>query len=234
MAIILNVCVRKKLFFENFSNLRRALIYIMYNGSTIEKFSAVYNVKSFSTKNETFMGKTEIYHGTLTRQVKALKIFSLLTSTGGLLSQPFLYSKAIESGNTGAVLGIFAFMGFLTITTPLFIHIVTKKYVTHLYYDAKEDKYIANTYSLFLKTKELVFTPDDVVVPDVTGMFTSCIIKGIPLFLEQKFFHDSNHYIRIMGYDKPIDFKLSSKKIKQSLNQAVTMDTEYKDHINKK
>lgn len=101
------------------------------------------------------MGRTEIYYGTLTGQIKALKMFSLLTSAGGLLAQPFLYSKAIESGNTGAVLGIFAFIGFLTVTTPLLIHIITKKYVTHLYYDAKEDKYIANTYNLFVQTKKV-------------------------------------------------------------------------------
>lgn len=100
------------------------------------------------------MEKTEIYYGTLTRQVRALKLFSLLTSTGGLMAQPFLYSKAVESGNTGAVFGIFAF-GFLAITTPLLIHLITKKYVTHLYYNAKEDKYIANTYNLFVQTKEV-------------------------------------------------------------------------------
>ncbi|KAL6443427.1 hypothetical protein ACFW04_002937 [Cataglyphis niger] len=233
MALILSIRAQKRLFIENFSNLRRTVNDIMYNRCTVEKFSTVYNIKCFSTKNyqETFTEKTEIYYGTLTRQIRALKIFSLLTSTGGLLAQPLLYSKAIESGNTGAVLGIFAFIGFLTVTTPLLIHIVTRKYVTHLYYDVKEDKYIANTYSLFVKKKELVFTPDDVVVPDVTGMFTSCIIKGIPLFLEQKFFYDSTHYIRIMGYDKPIDYKLSNKN---TLNQTITMDTEYKDHINKK
>lgn len=117
----------------------------------------MYNVKYFSTKNyqETNIEKTEIYYGTLTGQVRALKFFSLLTSTGGLLAQPFLYSKAIESGNTGAVLGIFAFIGFLTVTTPLLIHLITRKYVTHLYYNAKEDKYIANTYSLFVQTKEV-------------------------------------------------------------------------------
>lgn len=62
-------------------------------------------------------------------------------------------------------------------------------------------------------------------------MFTSCIIKGIPLFLEQKFFYDSTHYIRIMGYDKPVDLKLNNKN---TLNQTVTMGIEYKDHINKK
>lgn len=232
MALILNVCAQKRLLFENFNNLKHTLIYIMYNGRTVKKFPTVYNVKYFSTKSyeETSVEKTEIYYGTLTRQVRALKLFSLLTSTGGLLAQPFLYSKVVESGNTGAVLGIFAF-GVLAITTPLLIHIITKKYVTHLYYNAKEDKYIANTYNLFVQTKELTFTPDDVVVPDVTGMFTNCIIKGTPLFLEQEFFHDPTHYIRIMGYDKPIDFKLSNKN---NLDQTVTVDTKCKDYINKK
>lgn len=60
-------------------------------------------------------------------------------------------------------------------------------------------------------------------------MFTNCIIKNIPLFLEQKFFHDSSHYIRIMGYDKPVDFKLNN-----GLNRTITVDTNYKKDKNKK
>lgn len=36
MALILSVFAQKRLFFENFSNLRGALIYIMYNNCTVE------------------------------------------------------------------------------------------------------------------------------------------------------------------------------------------------------
>ncbi|XP_012214568.1 transmembrane protein 70 homolog, mitochondrial [Linepithema humile] len=235
MALILRVCAsaQKRLLLEDFNNLIRAPIYITHNGCNLERFSATHNVKHFSTKvpHEAPTEKTEIYYGILTKQVRGLKIFSLLTSTGGLLAQPLLYTKAVESGNTGAVLGLFACIGFLAVTTPLLIHMITKKYVTHVYYNAKEDKYIANTYNLFVRKKELEFTPDDVVVPDVTGMFTNCIIKGKPLFLEQSFFDDPSHYIRIMGYDKPIDFKLSNNN---SLSETVTVNTEYKDDVNKK
>lgn len=60
-------------------------------------------------------------------------------------------------------------------------------------------------------------------------MFTNCIIKNTPLFLEQNFFHDSNHYIRIMGFDKPVDFKLNN-----NLNRTVTIDADYKEDKNKK
>ncbi|EZA59701.1 hypothetical protein X777_16400, partial [Ooceraea biroi] len=196
------------------------------------RFSAAHDIRYLSTNNqESSKKRVEIYYGSLTRQIKALKLFSLLTSTGGLLAQPFLYLKAIESGNTGAVLGISACIGFLAVTTPFLIHIITKKYVTHLYYDTEEDKYIANTYSLFAQKKEITFTPEDVVVPDITGMFANCIVKGTPLFLEQGFFYDCNHYIRIMGYDKPIDFKLNTNN---NLNQTIAVDSRYKNHMNKK
>jgi transmembrane protein 70, mitochondrial len=33
--------------------------------------------------------------------------------------------------------------------------------------------------------------------------------KPRPLFVDPRLFPDPNHYIKIMGYDKPIDFKLS-------------------------
>lgn len=63
------------------------------------------------------------------------------------------------------------------------------------------------------------------MVPDVTGMFTNCIVKNTPLFLDQNFFHDSSHYIRIMGYDKPVDFKLNN-----GLNEAITMNCKEKSY----
>jgi hypothetical protein len=56
---------------------------------------------------------------------------------------------------------------------------------------------------------QITFTADDVVVPDVPGMFTSFQIKGVPLFVDPRLFDDPAHYARIMGYDKPINFKLS-------------------------
>lgn len=52
------------------------------------------------------------------------------------------------------------------------------------------------------------FSPDDVVVPDIPGMFTTMSAKGKPLFIEARHFDDPLHYAKIMGYDKPLDFKL--------------------------
>jgi transmembrane protein 70 len=45
------------------------------------------------------------------------------------------------------------------------------------------------------------------VVPNVDGMFSSIVIHKNPLFMDARLFPDMSHYIKIMGYDKPIDFK---------------------------
>lgn len=39
-------------------------------------------------------------------------------------------------------------------------------------------------------------------------MFTSIVVKDKPIFIELSHFKDTGHYAKIMGYDKPIDFKL--------------------------
>lgn len=45
-------------------------------------------------------------------------------------------------------------------------------------------------------------------MPDVPGMFTTLFAKKTPLFVDVELFNDPSHYIKMMGYDKPIDFNL--------------------------
>lgn len=46
-------------------------------------------------------------------------------------------------------------------------------------------------------------------MPEVPGMFTSFLVNKTPLLVDPKLFDDPHHYVKIMGYDKPIDFKLN-------------------------
>lgn len=43
-------------------------------------------------------------------------------------------------------------------------------------------------------------------MPDVPGMFTTFFAKNKPLFVDVELFNDPSHYVKMMGYDKPIDF----------------------------
>ena len=49
-------------------------------------------------------------------------------------------------------------------------------------------------------------------VPDVPGMFTTFHVKQKALFVDLNMFKDINHYSRIMGYDKPLDYYVTENE----------------------
>lgn len=62
---------------------------------------------------------------------------------------------------------------------------------------------------IHLQTK---FKLEEVVVPEVPGMFTTFMAGGKSMFVDPSLFPDPTHYIKIMGYDKPIDFKFDEAR----------------------
>lgn len=96
-----------------------------------------------------------VYKGILTPRIRNLKIVSFMTSGVGLCIQPLLLQKAAEVGTSlGATIGVCTIAGFFTFITPVLIHLVTRKYVTSLEYNEKNDEYIATVISFFLKPKK--------------------------------------------------------------------------------
>lgn len=159
--------------------------------------------------------------GSLSKNIKSVKVFSLTTSFAGVIAQPMLYDQATKIGQsmplTAAICGM---VGFFTFVTPFLLHVITKKYVTELFYDPVNKEYIAEIITFFLTRQRIHFKVEDVEVPDVPGMFTSFIVKPksgkpVALFVDPKLFDDPTHYIKIMGYDKPIDFKFEELQKKK-------------------
>ncbi|KAH8322436.1 hypothetical protein KR067_004854 [Drosophila pandora] len=149
-----------------------------------------------------------IYYGTLAPRMKLVKFFSLSTSLAGLAAQPILLEQGMKIGGTGMAVFLCSVGGFFTFVTPLLLHFITKKYVTELHYNPQTEEYTATTISILLQKIKTKFRPNDVVVPEVPGMFTSFLVNKRPLFVDPALFDDPEHYVKIMGYDKPIDFKL--------------------------
>ncbi|XP_043252529.1 transmembrane protein 70 homolog, mitochondrial [Colletes gigas] len=175
-----------------------------------QKCASTLHIKHFSTESNKELERTLIYTGKLSNKIRNIKIFSFVSSFGTLLFQPMLYMRAVEQDAMLGFIGMFGILGFFTIGNPLLIHSIARKYVTSLYYYPKEDKYVAEIYSLFLRKKEITFTADEVHVPNVDGMFSICYVKGSPLFFNQDDFEDVTHYNNIMGLYKPIDFKMNN------------------------
>merc|ERR1719436_1173159 len=136
-----------------------------------------------------------------------------MTSVIGLSCQPFLLYQIQNSGtgSLGVALAGGACLSFFTFATPLLIHWVSKKYVTELLYNKIDDSYTAITYSLLLREKKVNFKINDVKIPDIPAMFTTIIVgqeKQIPLFVDGAHaFSDPKHYVKIMGYDKPLNLR---------------------------
>ncbi|KAK9887174.1 hypothetical protein WA026_020628 [Henosepilachna vigintioctopunctata] len=173
------------------------------------------NARIVATTNENYSSPyrkelpiRRVYQGLLTPQIHAVKIFSLSSSIVGIITQPFLYKEIPNIENVSMIIALYSCVGFFTLVTPLLLHMITKKYVTQLDYINEKDTYVASTLNFFCMTKKTEFKLEDVVVPDVPGMFTTLIAKRKALFLDPSMFKVPEHYERLMGYDKPMDFKL--------------------------
>lgn len=152
-----------------------------------------------------------------------MKVFSLTTSLAGLIAQPVLYEQAAKLGSsTPVIVAVCSFVGFFTFVTPFLLHVITKRYVTELHYDPLTNEYDATVITFYLTKQHVKFKVEDVHVPEVPGMFTSFIVnrkgskKPVSLFIDPKLFEDPMHYVKIMGYDKPIDFKLNLTEKEES------------------
>ena len=55
-------------------------------------------------------------------------------------------------------------------------------------------------------------------MPQMTEMMTTCMVKGAPMFMDARAFTDINHYKRIMGFDKPMDFGIKTDDVKTVKN----------------
>ncbi|XP_075229036.1 transmembrane protein 70 homolog, mitochondrial [Lycorma delicatula] len=153
----------------------------------------------------------EVYRGSICNYVYRVKAFSLMTSVFSLATQPFILNRALESEevNIAIIVGSCTFVGFFTFVTPLLLHLITKKYILRLHYCPKTNSYTATTYSFFLNNKHDNFKADEINIPELPGMLTTFEAKGKPYFVDKNCFLDINHYKKIMGFDKPLDFKLS-------------------------
>jgi len=150
-----------------------------------------------------------IYVGTLVRMVRFVKLFSLSTSAVGISLQPYIYQNVADLPLfvAAAVTGVASFFIFLT---PVLLHIVTKRYVIEMSLNERTGKYTATTYSLFLRLKKLEFTSDQVSAPNMPGIFTTIRVNNkIPLFVDPNLFTDRSHFIKLMGYDAPMEWEMN-------------------------
>jgi hypothetical protein len=88
------------------------------------------------------------------------------------------------------------------VMTPLLLNLVTKRYVTRLYFDPNDKKFVIHSLNFFNRQKITEFSAGDVKIPTVSGPFTSFIVFGRPFFVDPLAFKDLSVYEHLMGFDK--------------------------------
>lgn len=117
---------------------------------TLNKAIARYTHDGINNKTDNEI----VYVGPLSKQIRSVKLFTLITSVTGVFAQPVIYEKAVELNmSTGLLIGMLSAVGFFTFLTPLLLHFVTKKYVMEVTYDVRKDLYAATIITLFLRKR---------------------------------------------------------------------------------
>jgi len=150
-----------------------------------------------------------VYVGTMARLVRFVKLFSLSTSLMGVAVQPLIYNQVADL-HWALALCLGSVTSFFIFITPLLLHIVTKRYVTHIYWQSDADKFNAITYSFLLRRLEHKFTSEEVVVPSRPGLFTTVLVnKGkTPLFIDPSLFINKRAFVHLMRYNEPLDWEI--------------------------
>lgn len=165
-------------------------------------------------KPESKRNNNVIYTGTLARHVRIVKVFSLSTSVIGISLQPFIYQKLSALPVVLAV-AVGGFASFFIYLTPVLLHLVSKRYVTEMTLDPVSKEYTATTYTFFLRKKIHRFTVDDVTVPNVSGLFTSLRVHGVPLFIDRDLFTNQSYFVELFKFNDPLDWEIVSEALRQ-------------------
>ncbi|XP_023242652.1 transmembrane protein 70 homolog, mitochondrial-like isoform X2 [Centruroides sculpturatus] len=163
---------------------------------------------SSNDKKEDPPAESLVYKGDLKLQIVAVKALSLISSLAGLAAQPLLWYKMLES-NIYITIAFGTFSVFFILCTPIFLHILTRRYVLQLTFNPETGNFSATTLTLFLRKKVTVFTANDVTIPEA-GLITTFIAKKQPMFIDPNHIQNMKHFKHLMGYDKPVDLFLET------------------------
>lgn len=154
-----------------------------------------------------------VYAGSIGKSIKYLKLFSLTTSILASCTSPIIFAAARDESHMKAI--VLASISGAFFCSPLWIHFVTKKYVSDIYFNENTKVFTLTTRNIIARKKELKFIATDVEIPFVGGLFVTHQIKGKPFFLEKDNFRSKEIYKYMVGYDKPMDWVGKNRKEKK-------------------
>lgn len=147
-----------------------------------------------------------VYSGPQNTTVLLVKSFSLSTSLVAVCLQPIIWSKYLaEVDSAAALLYIITTMTLSAVMlgTPFLLHILTKRYVKELYYDAEKDQWTAVVYNIFVRETTVQFRSNQ--IQTAVGAFATVVADGRPLLIAPQLIQNVDIKTKLLGYDKDIE-----------------------------
>ena len=128
--------------------------------------------------------------------------------------------KILEEASMIFAIGYTIISATFVLLTPSLIQMISKRYLTSIYYHEKTGQFTAFYKNFFMMERQIRFRSEDVQVPPITGMFTSMLVNDQPYFVNHEDFEDKQVLMKMLGYDKEFDFTKYTKDIqnRKSLN----------------
>ena len=146
------------------------------------------------------------YRGPKSRIIAATKVISLLSSSVGLLTLPWMHNHLSVINNETIKLAITGSCGLLILLSPILIDRLARRYVLAMFYDKPCNHFLVIWYNTFMKQKYVSFPPEDIDHSHTSFLCrfqarNQCFILDPDLLRKT----DPHAYITFMRYDFSLD-----------------------------
>jgi len=109
---------------------------------------------------------------------------------------------------------------FFVIGTPVLLHFLCKRYVSHMYYNSETKTFTAVRMNFFARQTEFSFTPRD-ITPSIPSPLSNFQVGEQAFLLDQDVIRETHPqaYIALMRYDEPLDLSEFVDKKKSESNE---------------
>ena len=140
-----------------------------------------------------------VYTGPLTKAVRSLKIFSLITACCTVTFSPII----VYLGNPATpIVGRIAIASLVTtvgVSTTFILHWFVKSYVSNLYFNQATGRVTVETFSIFGRKKETSFHISEATPPDSVSAFSTFQGGGKSFFMHTELFEDPYLLRQLLG-----------------------------------
>ena len=131
-----------------------------------------------------------VYEAPFAKAVRAIKLFSISSSICMILGAPVLILASPEGVSLVGRIAMSSLLILFSVSTTLILHWFTKSYVSKMWFDDKNEQLKVNTFTIFGRVRDAIFSLSEAGPPPNVASFASFQAKEKNYFLHTEIFND--------------------------------------------